>query len=328
MAIDLAPDVAALLAQIASGPEIRFRDLTAEEARSAVREMALALDLPPDPAVQANDHVIRGEGGGEVKVRSYAPPEGEDDSPLIVFVHGGGWIMGDLDSYDSFCRFLAASSGLSVVSVDYRRAPEWVFPAAYENALLVARALLSGATPIPCKDGIIVAGDSAGGGIAAALARTLSSENQDIRAHLLFYPVVDVARRSASYSENAVGYLLEAADMEHFIDAYVPDPGARRDLRCSPLLSERMTGLPPLVIVTCGYDVLRDEGQAYAESCTRDGVETSHIQAPRHTHGFVTMRAAISSGNAFLDRAIEEIKRLSTAPSIVGLKSPVGKGDI
>ena len=309
MANDLAPDVASLLELVASGPPLHFRDMSPEDARIAVSQMGQTLDLPPDQSVRTADHVISGQDA-QVPVRSYEPLRILPNSPDIVFIHGGGWITGDLDSYDSFCRYLSSTAESRIISVDYRRAPEHTFPAAYEDALLVSRTILSGSLGMDCKDGIVLAGDSAGGGIAAAVAKTLADAGENVRAQLLFYPVLDVARRAASYQENAVGYLLEAADMEHFIQAYIPDANARTDPRCSPLLSEHMTGLPPLVIVTCGHDVLRDEGRAYAAACTRDGVETVHIEAPQHIHG-----AAVASADPYLESAISALKNLQSMES-------------
>jgi acetyl esterase len=231
----------------------------------------------------------------QLRARVYCPEESAASATTIVYFHGGGWTTGDLESYDSLCRSIAASTQLRLVNVDYRLAPESIFPAAYEDALAATRAVLSGTS------GVIVAGDSAGGGLAAAVAYELRNESR-VRAQLLLYPVLDVAGRGRSYSECAEGYLLEAADMESFIDAYVPDRAQRRDRRCSPLLVESFVGLPPLAMLTCGLDPLRDEGRSYAANCAKAGVNVHFVEAPGHIHGIAMLRRAIPSSPEILDR--------------------------
>lgn len=291
-----APDVRAFLDSIAGQPS--FRSLPVADARAAVRQLAAAVDLPADLSVESEDIVLDIGGTRQLSARVFVPPGIAVSGPTVVYFHGGGWTTGDLDSYDSVCRSIAACTKLRLVSVDYRLAPEATFPAAYDDALAATRLVLSAAG----ARGVIVAGDSAGGGLAAAVAHQLRSD-AGVRAQLLLYPVVDVAGRGGSYSECGTGNLLEAADMEYFIDSYVPDRAQRRDWRCSPLLAESFEGLPPLVLLTCGLDPLRDEGRSYAASCAKAGVDVHFIEAPGHIHGIAMLRLAIPSSRGIIDRA-------------------------
>lgn len=296
-----APDVRAFLVSIAGQPP--FRSLAVGDARAAVRQLAAVLDLPPDLSVQAEDVALDIGGSRQLQARVFVPRDATVPGPTIVFFHGGGWATGDLDTHDSLCRSIAAGTKLRVISVDYRLAPEATFPAAYDDALAATRLVLSAALPqLAGTRGVIVAGDSAGGGLAAAVAHQLRNDG-GLRGQLLLYPVLDVAGRGGSYSECAEGYLLEAADMESFIDAYVPDRSQRSDWRCSPLLAESFEKLPPLVLLTCGLDPLRDEGRSYAARCAQAGVAVSFVEAPGHMHGIAMLRRAVPSSQQILERA-------------------------
>ncbi|HEY0938504.1 MAG TPA: alpha/beta hydrolase [Steroidobacter sp.] len=296
-----AADVRSFLDATAGQPPLR--SMAIADARAAVRQMPALLDSPPDPSVKSDDVSLRIDGTRQLRARVFVPEGMTAAGPSIVYFHGGGWITGDLDTYDSVCRAIAARTRLRLVSVDYRLAPEARFPAAYEDALAATRLLLSARNPIFSKtDGVILAGDSAGGGLAAAVAHELRGDS-GVRAQLLLYPVLDVAGRGSSYSECAEGYLLEAADMECFIEAYVPDHTQRSDWRCSPLLAESFEDLAPLALLACGFDPLRDEGRHYAASCSKAGVNVHFVEAPGHIHGIAMLRLAIPSSQEILDRA-------------------------
>ncbi len=271
--------------------------------------MAQVLDLPPDLSVAARDIQLDVDGARKLRARDFAPT-GTTPGIVIVYFHGGGWTTGDLDTHDSLCRSIAARTNLRLVSVDYRLAPEHPFPAAYEDALAATQYVLAQRGPFEETSGVIVAGDSAGGGLAAAVAHALRGKDSRVRAQLLLNPVVDVAGRTESYSECAQGYLLEAADMESFIDAYVPDRAQRSDPRCSPLLAESFEGVAPLVLLTSGCDPLRDEGRSYAARCVKAGVAVQFIEAPGHIHGIVMLRRAMPSSQGILDRVYAGLLRL------------------
>lgn len=301
-----AADVRAFLDSLAGQPPLRA--LPVADARAAVRQLVSAVDLPADPGVESQD-VQFDAGTCSLRARAFEPANATP-GPVIVYMHGGGWTTGDLDTHDSLCRSIAARTALRLISVDYRLAPEAPFPAAYEDALFATQRVLAGAAPFDASQGVVVAGDSAGGGLAAAVAHAYRGRDAGVRAQLLLYPVVDVQGRGHSYTECAEGYLLEAADMENFMDAYVPDREQRHDPRCSPLLAESFASLPPLALLTCGFDPLRDEGRAYAARCAQAGVDVHFVEAAGHIHGIATLRRAIASSQHVLDRVYAGLLRL------------------
>lgn len=307
-AADLAPDVAAFLDLLAQGAPPSFRDMAVADARAAVLQMGPLFDAPADPVVDVVEAIVPADGR-TIRVRCYTPPDAGADAPAILYFHGGGWMLGDVDSYDSFCSYLARRSGLRVASVDYRRAPETVFPGALDDAAAAGGWLLSGASPFGAVAGLVLAGDSAGGNIAAGLSARQGAGAWPVRALLLFYPVLDVSRQSASYAAFASGFLLDAGDMAYFIENYVPDSAARHDAACSPLLAVR-EGAPPVSILTCSHDVLRDEGRAYARACGAAGIPVLHVEAAGHVHGIVSLRQAMPSGVAYIDAAIENLIKI------------------
>lgn len=309
MRSDLAPDVAALLASLDQTPFPPLRDMPIVEAREALGAVPALFDLPADPSV-AVDNVEFTEGERAIAVRLYTPPSCRDRAPVILFMHGGGWVAGDLNSHDSFCRFLARSAHMRVASVDYRRAPETPFPGALEDVAAAAHWLAGGQSPFGAIQGLVLAGDSAGGGLAVAMAGRDDAAGLGIKALLLFYPVLDVARRAQSYTQFAEGFLLRAADMAYFIDCYVPDVARRADAGCSPLLAFDPARTPPVILLTCGHDVLRDEGRAFAIACRESGVPISHVEAQGYIHGIATMRSAVPSAIPYLKKTVEELTNI------------------
>lgn len=305
----LAPDAAALLALLREGPQLSLRDMSVRDARAAVRQMGEAFDSAPDASVGASEGLCPA-GHRQIRVRCYTPADIQGDGPVILFAHGGGWVTGDLDSYDSFCRFLAARSGLRVANVDYRRAPEAIYPAALEDMLAAARWISAGFSPLGVVAGLIPAGDSAGGGLAAAIAMRGAADGLDLRGVLLFYPVLDLTQRAPSYRAFAEGYLLSASDMEYFIDSYVPDIDQRTESGCSPLLGAAYAEMPPVALLTCSHDVLRDEGHAFASACHAAGIVIKHIEATGHVHGIATLRKIVPSGVSYLDETISALRMI------------------
>ena len=307
MPTELSPDVAAFLELLAEGPKLSFRDLPVEEARAAADQVGALFDAPADPTVGVEDAVCK-TAERNIAVRCYTPRGADAAAPAIVFAHGGGWITGGIEGYDSFCRFLAARSGLRVVSVDYRRAPEAVHPAALDDVEAAARWVGGGGSPLGRVGGLVLAGDSAGGQLAAALGGGSAAAGLDVRALLLLYPVTDLSRRAPSYAQFAEGYLLTADDMDYFISSYAPDAATRLQPDCSPLLGVAAApSLPPVVVLTCSHDVLRDEGRAYAEACRARGIEVRYIEAKGHVHGIAVLRKIAPSAVAWLEQAIDEL---------------------
>jgi acetyl esterase len=232
---------------------------------------------------------------GGVPARLYVPAEAGPDSALLVYFHGGGWVQGSVETHDPSVRLLASLSGVRVLSVDYRLAPEHPYPAAVEDAVAAYRWAASRFPGVP----LAVGGDSAGGTQAAVLALAARDDHElpDAVFQLLLYPVTDVAAKSASYATYASGYLLTEAGMDWFTDNYFPDGLGKDEWRASPLRAEDLGGLPPAYVATCVPDVLRDEGEAYAARLHEAGVPVA-VQRHGLLHGFFNMSVARSSQRA------------------------------
>jgi acetyl esterase len=254
---------------------------TVSEARGL--SGALTARIGPGPGVQSVREV---ECGRLYSVGSEA---------LIVYFHGGGWVMGALDDFDALCRSLAVASGLDVLSIDYRLAPEHPFPAAYEDA--VAASTWAGERPL------VLAGDSAGGNLAAAVALTVPAALQ-----VLIYPVLDHAFDTDSYLRHGSGYLLGREDMIWFWNHYAP-VAVRDDPRASPLRAVDLSGAPPLLLVSAEYDPLLDEGRAYAARLEAAGVPVEVQHYDDVTHGFFRLVGMVDRAGEAVGRVGEAIRR-------------------
>jgi acetyl esterase len=299
-------DTKAFLSQAAESAIPKTRDLPAGEARRILQEIAGVLDLPAQRGVDVEELRIPG-ASDPIGGRLYTPTEIAGNA-VLTFFHGGGWVVGSVDTHDSFCRYFADRLKLRVVSVDYRLAPEFPFPSAYDDCMAAVKWLLTSPQQLgPPVEGIGVAGDSTGGNLAAAVSAALGPS---VRAQLLFYPVTDISRQSESYADFAEGFLLERADMEYFGRCYTPDETLRSDPRVSPLLAAEFDHLPPSVILTSGLDILRDKGRAYAAKLVANGVTTIFQEAQGYIHGIVTLRGVLPSAIPLLDRCIDDFGRL------------------
>jgi acetyl esterase len=249
---------------------------------------AIPLFGEPAPLAEVSDDAVRGPNG-DVPVRVYRPQR-DAVLPAIVHLHGGGWVLGDLDTHDSVCRDLAAGSGCAVVAVDYRLAPEHPFPAALEDSLAAVQAVGQlGLDP----DRVALFGDSAGGGLAAVIARELRGA---IRHQALVYPVCDArVGATGSYASFAEGYFLTTADMRWFAGHYAAaaDPA---DPRLSPLAADDLTGAAPATIVLAECDPLHDEGVAYARRLEEAGVDVELRVFAGQLHPFVLLAGVIDDG--------------------------------
>jgi acetyl esterase len=294
------PQIAGLLELLAAEPPMSAG--TVAEARTAFRALTFDARQPEHvvPVASVEDRTIPGPAG-DLPVRIYRP-NGDGVVPTVVMFHGGGWVVGDLDTHDNTARALCRDCGAVVVSVDYRLAPEAPFPAAVEDALAATRWAAGndslGGGPLA------VAGDSAGGNLAAVVCQQLRS-GPAIAAQLLIYPGVDVAGDYPSREENGVGYFLDTATMVWFLQQYAT-PGDFADVRLSPLLDEDLTGMPPAVVVTAEFDPLRDEGEAYAARLEQAGVPVTLRRFDGMIHGFFDMGA----WSAGAQEAVDETCRL------------------
>src|ERR1700710_891212 len=263
-------------------PRLPLRDpttMTPESARDALRALAAARAAIPPPAVADIKNITV---AGSLAVRVYRNPQ--DQSPTIVFFHGGGWVAGDLETHDRQARLLANETGAVVVSVDYRRPPETRFPGAFEGGFAALRDAIARIVEFGGDSTRVgVAGDSAGGNLAAATAIACRDAGFELAAQLLVYPVTDVtgayadAEENARYpsrAENAEGYFLSRAVMQWFAGHYLEDASHGTDWRVSSLRAKSLAGLAPAVVCTAWFDPLRDEGKAYAEALAAAGVPT------------------------------------------------------
>jgi len=255
--------------------------LTPEELRAQYGLMGSAA---AGPAMATSDTSVPGPSG-PIPVRVYEPDGSSPDGPTIVWYHGGGWVIGNLESHDGPCRRLAAATGMRLVAVDYRLAPEHRYPAAADDAHAALAAVSDGALGGP-PSWVAVAGDSAGGNLSAVVA--LMARDRGTRIpdfQLLIYPVIDVAGDYPSRRENATGYMLTADMMRWFEGHYVTDAQAT-EAYVSPARAASHSGLPPAHVVTAEFDPLRDEGEAYAKQLTGAGVPATAARYDGQIHGF------------------------------------------
>ena len=233
---------------------------------------------------------------GPVPLRLYDAREDREPGPVILFMHGGGWVLGDLDTHEPFCTELAIELDLPVVAVDYRLAPEHPFPAAFDDAIAATRWVASGGAQLGRKaTGLFLVGDSAGGNLAAATATSLRDDPAalPVVGQWLIYPAADPTVRYPSYQQFCEGHILTKESMDWFEDSYA---GPKGDWRYSPLLAGA-AGLPPTFVTTASLDPIRDQGRAYAARCAEAGVETVYMEAEGTVHGFLNLRKAIPSSN-------------------------------
>ncbi len=248
------------------------------------------------PVAATEDTTVPG-AEGDLRARVYRP-EGEGPFPTVAFFHGGGWVIGDLETHDTTVRSICRGSRAVVVAVDYRLAPEHPFPAAAEDAVAAARWIAAHLDELGGDDRLAVAGDSAGGNLAAVVAQQLTAEGTPLVGQFLVYPAVDALGEYPSRTENGRGYFLEQPTMDWFYGHYAGAWDDAEDPRLSPLHAADLSGLPPAVVVTAKYDPLRDEGEAYAEALRVAGVPVEVTRYDGMIHGFFAMGAASPAAQA------------------------------
>lgn len=288
----LDPVIRTLLDTLAAQNAPPLVSMTPVQAREMYEK--LRIPLPPDPVAKVEDREIPGPAGS-IPVRIYTP---ERARGLLVYFHGGGWVIGSLETHDGPIRSLANAAGCIIVSVDYRLAPEHAHPAAAEDCFAATRWAAANARTLGADPGLVaVGGDSAGGNLAAVTA-LLARERGGPRLcfQLLVYPVTDHDFGRPSYRENGEGYFLQRQDMEWFWNHYVPSASERSAFTASPLRAADLSGLPPAHVITAEFDPLRDEGEAYAERLRTAGVPVSAIRYDGQIHGFFSMAAVIPRG--------------------------------
>jgi acetyl esterase len=279
------------------------------EARTDYDTLMLEMGGRPAPIGEMVDRTIEGPAG-RLRVRVYRPADTVARLlPAILYFHGGGWVMGSLEGYDLVSRYLCARSGCALIALDYRLAPEHKFPAGIEDAVAAYRWLAREATGLgldPAR--IVVAGESAGGNVAAAAAQLLRDEERPPCLQWLIYPNTDLGFDTASFRSCGEGFLLTRAAMEWFRGHYLKDISEIDDPRASPLRAADLTRLPPALIYTAGFDPLRDEGHAYADRLTSAGVKTVHREFDSLIHGFVGLRGTVQAAARAMDDMVAGLR--------------------
>ncbi len=304
----------ALLDQMAAAGAPPFESLTPEQAREMIMQMR-ELAGPPEPVARVEDRVAA-TAAGPIPVRIYTP-EAAGPLPMLVYFHGGGWVIGNLETVDAPCRALANRAGCLIVSVDYRLAPEHKFPAAAEDCYAATRWAAEHAAELggdPAR--IAVGGDSAGGNLAAVVALMARERGGPRLAYqLLIYPVTNYDFSTPSYQENAEGYLLTKNAMVWFWDHYLRQPSDGEHPYASPLRAADLRGLPPAFVITAEYDPLRDEGEAYADRLRQAGVPTELRRYDGMIHGFFQMAGVLDQGKQVIADAAAALRAAFAVPA-------------
>ena len=299
----LHPQVAALLERAASAGLPKYYDVPPAVARRLYRDARGPLS-PEPPPVEASWLLLAPGPGGPVPVRAYRPKGTgkEEILPALVYFHGGGWVIGDLDTHDVVCRTLANAARCAVFSVEYRKAPESPFPAAVDDCFSALSFVSNASRDLKVNARqIAVGGDSAGGNLATVMAlMARDAGGPAVSFQVLIYPGCDQRMGHPSIDRNGTGYLLEKKTMEYFRGHYLPRREDWLDWRASPMLAESLKGLPPAFVLTAGFDPLLDEGREYAERMRKEGVQVEYRNYADMVHGFITMGRVVDTANAAL----------------------------
>ena len=305
MALD--PQIAAFLKEAAASGAPALESMPVPQARDFIR----TLFAPPGdrtPVKKVEDRKIEANGAN-LRIRIYTP-EGSGTLPILVYLHGGGWVIGDVDAYDPVCRDLCKGAGCIVVSVDYRLAPEHKFPTPVEDCYAATKWVVGNAAALggdPAR--VAVGGDSAGGNLSAAVALMARDRGAPALAfQLLIYPVTNDDLTTGSYRSNAEGYLLTKAGMTWFWDHYLKVASDGANPYASPLRATNLGKLPPALVITAEYDPLRDEGIAYAERLRAAGVKVTHTNYPTAIHGFFSLGYMFQLGKDVMAQACAALR--------------------
>jgi len=290
--------------------------LSVAEARRFYRDRrSVTHPAPPDVGL------VRGLSAdgphGAIPLRLYRPIGSPADAmlPGLVYYHGGGWVIGDLDTNDTLCRELANGAGCAVVAVDYRLGPENRFPAGVDDCIAATRWVRANAADLGIDPLLLaVGGDSAGGNLAAVVTIALrDAGDPPLAFQLLIYPATDMGRTAPSHTSNGQGYVLTSDTITYFHDHYISDAAHDLDWRASPLLHPDLSRLPPALVLTAGFDPLRDEGLAYADALAAAGNTTSYVCFDRQIHGFILMGKVLDEAHAAVALCAAELRRAFAA---------------
>ena len=302
------PDVRAFLDFLNKLPGPRTHEAGLEQAREMLLKSRFVADAETGELALFRDLTCPGPGG-EIRLRLYDARESRGPGPLLLFFHGGGFVLGGLDTHEPFCAELARQLDLPVLAVDYRLAPEHPFPAGVEDCIAAARWVAGSPEELGREvTGLVVCGDSAGGNFAIVATMALRDEPAavSVLAQWPIYPAADPAERYASAKAFGEGYLLSGESMAWFDECYAPDAA---DWRYVPLRKDQ-AGMPPTLVLTASLDPIRDQGRAYAAACAKAGVTTVFREARGTIHGFVNLRKALPSADEDIRGCVEALKLL------------------
>ena len=297
----LDPQARALLDLMVARQVPPTHTLSPADARRLYVERRQVTQPDPPPVGAVRDLSAEGPHG-PIPLRLYTPAAGIWPYPTLVYFHGGGWVIGDRDTHDVVCRQLCVDSGCAVVSVDYRMGPEHRFPAAVDDCHAAVRWLRANGAPLGLDvTRLALGGDSAGGNLAAVTALSMRDAGEaPARLQLLIYPATDMRAVAPSHTHNGQGYLLTSDTIAYFRGHYIADAAQWSDWRASPLLAASLSDLPPALVLTAGFDPLRDEGRQFADALSAAGVRTQYVCFERQIHGFITMGRVIDEANTAL----------------------------
>ena len=304
----LAPALQDFLDQMAGVDLPALQDRPLDEARTMAVAFAQATASPAEPVAHVEDRDLD-TTVGPLRARVYTPAGGDTPLPVIAYFHGGGWVIMGIETHDGICRRLANATGAIVVSIEYRLAPEHRYPAALDDCFAATTWLAEHAADLGGDPGrLAVAGDSAGGNLAAAVALRARTNGPRLNAQVLAYPVCDAAQDTTSYRDNGDGYMLTANDMAWFWDCYLGPDGDPADPFASPLRAATVAGAAPALVLTAEYDPLRDEAEAYARHLDRSGVPVQLHRFDGMLHGFLGMDALVSESNQAMSRVADFLR--------------------
>ncbi len=300
----LDPQAQTLLEQMAAAPPITAS--TPEQAREMMKAMFVSGN--EEPVAHVENRGIPGPAG-DIPVRIYTPAR-NGPFPILVFFHGGGWVIGDLDSHDALCRSLSNQVGCMVVSVDYRLAPEHKFPAAPEDCYAATSWVAEHAAQLNGDASrIAVGGDSAGGNLAAIIPQMAKERGgPPLVFQFLIYPATDMRMKTPSVEENAEGYGLTKQDMIWFTNHYLNNEEDKANPLASPLLTSDLSGLPPALVITAEFDPLRDEGEQYAQRLKEVGVPVTASRYNGMIHGFVSLASFLDQGKQGVNECVAALR--------------------
>lgn len=280
--------------------------VSAQQARDNYKRGRLPLQPAKPDMGLVRDFVVEGQHG-PITVREFRPAGLQErrDLPAVIYFHGGGWVIGDIDTHDTLCRQLCNGSGAAIYSVNYAKAPEHPFPGAINDAIAVTRHVADNHQALgidPARMG--TGGDSAGANLATVVAMAFRDQHTALTTHiyalklqLLIYPVTDLRLNSESYKSYASGYGLTAAAMRYFRDVYLRNEADIMNPQASPLLASDLSAMPAALVLTAGFDPLRDEGRHYADALSAAGSHAQYVCFERQMHGFITMGGVVDEAN-------------------------------